>query len=282
MINYIKALRPKQWIKNGIVFVPILFSGHFTLVNDWKLTIIAFILISLLASGTYILNDIQDIEHDKLHPVKSLRPIASWKVHKTIAFILAIVLISGSIAFSFLVLQNTLVWAMLIAYLINTVLYTYFLKHIVLVDVFSIATGFVLRGLIWAFAISVEPSIWLFMILFFWALWLGFLKRYQEVKLWINTRKNIASYNELLLQQIISMITSVIIVAYSLYTFQSTQPRMMVITLPLVVFGVIRYYYNIFSLEKYEDGIENIILKDYWILGTIFVYITSVVLIVVK
>ena len=149
-----------------------------------------------------------------------------------------------------------------IAYLINTVLYTLIIKNFEILDVFSIAIWFVIRWLIWVYAINVELSSRFLLILFFWALWLWFLKRYQEVMLSWDIRANISKYNDKFLEQITSIITWIIIISYALYTFNSVQSKLMVITIPFIAYIIIRYYYNIFYLKKYEESIENIILHD--------------------
>ncbi len=273
---FIMSLRPKQWIKNAIVFVPLVFSGMAFNIASIERIIIIFIIFSLFVWSTYIINDYQDRNKDRNHPKKKNRPLASGKLNPTLAIISAIVLWLFMLYLSYS-LWWLLVFCMFLAYLLNTMLYTFFLKKIEIIDIFSIAIGFVIRGLIGGFMIHVTLSPRLLIMLFFWALWLWFLKRYQEVKLGSDSRSNLSQYNDHFLEQIISMITTVILVAYAMYTFNSVQSQLMIVTLPLISFGIIRYYYNIFFLKKYKEGIEDIFFKDKFILFDIILYIILVI-----
>lgn len=258
---FILALRPKQRIKNIIIFIPLLFSHLFVDFGSIFRVIIIFITFCIFTWCTYIFNDYKDLEKDKNHPQKKNRPLVSWKLNRRFALILSLVLLLVSLLFSFFFWWK-IVWILFVIYLINTVLYTLYFKYYEIVDVFSIALWFVIRWLIWTFIINVEASSWFLIILFFWALWLWFLKRYQEVMLSSNTRVNINKYNESFLEQVISIVTWIVIISYALYTFNSIQTKLMVITVPLLAFIIIRYYYNIFYLKKYEDSIETIIFHD--------------------
>jgi hypothetical protein len=163
---------------------------------------------------------------------------------------------------------------------LNTVVYSLYIKNIVILDVFFIANWFILRWFIWAYSLNLNITYWLIIILFFGALWLWFLKRYQELKLWTKTRKNIWNYNEDFLKQIVGMFTSIIIVSYSMYTFNSVNSKSPIITLPFIIFWIVRYYYNIFFLEKYEDWIEDIITKDKFILYDIIITFFIVLIVI--
>ena len=258
---YILALRPKQRIKNIIIFIPLLFSHLFTDTFSIIKTSIIFLFFCIFAWCTYVFNDYKDIEKDRKHPKKKNRPLASWKLNKNFALISSIILLIITLTFSFKIWWNY-ICLLFIAYLINTVLYTLIIKNFEILDVFSIAIWFVIRWLIWVYAINVELSSRFLLILFFWALWLWFLKRYQEVMLSWDIRANISKYNDKFLEQITSIITWIIIISYALYTFNSVQSKLMVITIPFIAYIIIRYYYNIFYLKKYEESIENIILHD--------------------
>jgi len=273
---FIVSLRPKQWVKNIIVFIPLAFSGIAFNITSIEKIIIIFIIFSLFVWSTYIVNDYQDRNKDRNHPRKKNRPLASGKLNPALAIISAIVLWLFMLYLSYS-LWWLRVFCMFLAYLLNTMLYTFFLKKIEIIDIFSIAIGFVIRGLIGGFMIYVTLSPRLLIMLFFWALWLWFLKRYQEVKLGWDSRSNLSKYNDHFLEQIISMITTVILIAYALYTFNSVQSQLMIVTLPLVSFGIIRYYYNIFFLKKYKESIEDIFLKDKFILLDVILYIILVI-----
>ncbi|NDK08116.1 decaprenyl-phosphate phosphoribosyltransferase [Candidatus Gracilibacteria bacterium] len=230
-----------------------------------------FLLFCLFVGSTYIINDYFDIDRDKKHPKKSKRPLASGKLNKYFALILSI-LILLLIPLVTYYNYSLIILALFLLYLINSIFYSTYIKNIVILDVFSIAIGFVIRGLIGTYIINVELSYWFIIMLFFGSLLLGFLKRYQEVKLGIDSRKNIKEYNEEFLKQIVSMITTVLLLSYALYTFQSIQNKFMIYTLPIVSFGIIRYYYNIFFLNKFDNSIEEIIFDDKFLLGSIIIY----------
>lgn len=255
------ALRPKQRIKNIIIFIPLLFSHLFTNFSSIIRTFVIFIVFCVFVWCTYIFNDYKDIEKDRQHPKKKNRPLASWKLNKNFALILSIILLIAALIFSFIFWWIS-IWVLFLAYLVNTVLYTLIIKKFEILDVFSIALWFIIRWLIWVYIINVELSPWLLIILFFWALWFWFLKRYQEVMLSWDIRTNITKYNEKFLEQVISIVTWIVIISYTLYTFNSVQSKLMVITIPFISYIIIRYYYNIFFLKKYEDSIETIILHD--------------------
>lgn len=268
---FLIGMRPKQRIKNIIIFIPLIFSWSLFNLIFLKISILWFLIFSLFTWFIYILNDLKDIELDKNHPKKKFRPLASWKLNKTFSLIFSIF----SIIF-FLFLSYFMFWKIIFLlfslYLLNTILYIFWVKNMVIVDIFSISFWFILRWLLWIFLINTDLSIWFLLILFFWALLLWFLKRLQEVKLWVESRKNIKMYNEEFLKQIISMLTTLIIMSYSFYTFNSIQNELFAITIPFVLFWIIRYIYNIFYLEKYKESIEEVIFKDNFLLFNLLFY----------
>lgn len=272
---FLLSMRPKQWIKNFIIFLPLIFSWEFFNFFFLFKAIFIFMLFSFFVWATYILNDLKDIKNDRRHPKKSKRPLASWKLNERFALFLSILIIFLILLFVFIKLWF-IIFILFLLYFINTFLYSFYIKNIVILDVFFIAFWFVIRWLIWIFIINVEISYWFLINLFFWALFLGFLKRYQEVESNINTRKNIEKYNIDFLKQINSMLATCILISYSLYTFQSTQPHSMICTLPIVTFVIIRYCYNIFFENRYLDSIEDILIKDKWIVLSGIVYIVIV------
>jgi len=264
-------MRPKQWIKNFIILIPLVFSWSFFDINLLQDSLLWFILFSIFVWSIYILNDFKDIDLDKNHPKKKNRPLASWKLNKKFALIFSFFSILSSLIFSYFLFWNV-VFLLFFLYLLNTIFYIFWIKNIVILDIFSISWWFILRWLIWIFLINTDLSIWFLLILFFWSLLLWFLKRYQEVKLWLKSRKNIELYNEEFLKYVISMITTLIIMAYSFYTFNSVQNQFLAVTIPFVVFWLIRYFYNIFFLEKYKEWIEEVILWDKFLLSNLFFY----------
>ena len=160
MLAIIRLMRPKQWVKNAFVFAPLLFSGLFSESESILQAIIAFTMFCLASSATYVLNDYLDIEADKKHPTKSkTRPLASGEVTKFQAKVLMVILY-GSVLLS--VLISIKVFAIIIAYLVLNVAYSFYLKHQPVLDIFTIATGFVLRVYVGAAAIEVPLSSWMF------------------------------------------------------------------------------------------------------------------------
>jgi len=264
-------------MKNLIIFLPVVFSKEIFQIPILSKTILVFLLFSVFVWSTYVINDMKDIEKDKLHPVKKNRPLASWKLNKIFAIILSILLIVF-IPIVVLIYFWNIVFILFLVYLANTLFYSFYSKNIVILDVFAIAIWFIIRWLIWVFTIDVQLSYRLLIILFFGSLFLWFLKRYQELKLETSTRKSIKYYNEDFLKQIIWMVATITIMAYAFYTFQWIQSQNMIITLPIVTFGLIRYYYNIFFLEKFKEWIEEIMLKDYRMLWSILLYWVTVLI----
>ncbi len=269
------SLRPKQRMKNIIIFIPLVFSGMIFNPVAIQESVVIFFVFSFFVGATYIINDYKDKEKDRNHPKKKHRPLASGMLNSVFALVWAIAIWLSMLYLSYL-FWWIIVLCCFLLYLVNTVIYTFFLKKIEIIDIFSIAMWFVIRWLVGIFVIGAVFSPWLLIMLFFWALRLGFLKRYQEVKVGWDTRANLLKYNDHFLEQIISMITTVILMWYALYTFSSTQSELMILTLPLVAFGVIRYYYNIFFLKRYQESIESIVLQDKRILFDGLLYVIAV------
>jgi len=276
---YITSMRPKQWIKNIIIFIPLIFSWWIFNLDLFSNSFLWFLIFSIFVWNIYILNDIKDIDFDKKHPKKKNRPIASWKLNKNISLFIAILLILTTLFLSYYYF-SVIVFGFFLLYLLNTLLYIFYVKNIVILDIFSISFGFIIRWLIWIYLIKVEVSIWFLPILFFASLVWWFLKRYQELKMWENSRKITKFYSEDFLKQIISMLTTLIIMSYSFYTFNSIQSHYLTLTIPFVLFWIIRFMYNIFFLEKYSEWIEDIILKDKFIIFDIFLYFFTVIWII--
>ena len=259
----IKLLRPKQWIKNFFVFGAILFSNNILNLKLMVINIIAFISFCLASSAIYILNDIIDVENDKKHPKKCKRPIASGKISVSKAKQIGIMLCIISLILSFSV--NYKVGAIVIIYFINNLLYCFKVKQIVLLDVLSISIGFILRVLAGGLAIEVNTSSWIILCTLFLSLFLGFGKRRNELLILgedsTSHRKNLSQYTEKLLDQLINVVLACTIVFYSIYCVVASNSGEFIWTTILVVFGILRYYYLMYS--KCEGGNPaDIILKD--------------------
>ncbi len=264
----LKAVRPRQWPKNILfIFAALIFDGQFLILNSLLRVTAATILFILMSSAIYLLNDLADVESDRLHPTKKNRPIASGKLPKGVARAAAVLFALLSLAGGF-----ALTWkfgVILLLYLGKQIAYSYWLKRIVLVDVFTIAIGFVLRVGAGVVVIDVERfSPWLYVCAGLLALFLGFGKRRQELVLLghnaADHRSILSEYSLELLDRIIGIVTTSLLVAYSLYTFLAEglpQNHLMMLTIPFVMYAIFRYLYLIHI--KGEGGApEDIFFKD--------------------
>ncbi|MBV1818557.1 decaprenyl-phosphate phosphoribosyltransferase [Bacteroidales bacterium MSK.15.36] len=278
----IQILRPKQWIKNGFVFAALIFSGKFLNVNLLQKNIYAFILFCLTSSTVYVLNDIVDLEKDKLHPDKKKRPLPSGMISKKTAIILDVLLVILVISFSY---NNIKVFAILLAYMIMNILYSFKLKNVVIIDVMIITVGFVMRVEAGSFATGVTISPWLLLCTMLLSLFLAINKRKSELitleEKGGKHRKILEEYSIEFLDSMLTLVTPSILIAYCLYTFNSVQSRNMMFTIPFVLYGLFRYQY--LMLKKNIGGKpEDIFTKDMPFLINIILWIISVFIIIYK
>lgn len=289
MFDYIKLSRVPQWIKNLFVFVPLLFSRHI-FDSAYVLTVFSgFLLFCLVSSLVYVINDIIDAEADRSHAVKKNRPIASGRISKRNAVIYAVVLFI--IILMFLPPLNNGFRACLVGYLILNLLYSFKLKHIVLLDIFSIAAGFMLRIIAGAYIIHVETSSWLILTTMFLSLFLGIMKRRSELYLVhdeenTSTRKVLAYYSVNFTEQMATVAAAAVIISYALYTVSDRTIYVfgtedMIYTTPFVVYGIFRYMYLVYMNKKGENTTE-IMVTDLPMIINIFLYITATVIIIYK
>lgn len=269
----LKLIRPKQWIKNIFVLVPLIFSRTFTdpgAVAKALLTMLCFIAAS---SSIYILNDIIDIEKDKLHETKRFRPLASGSVKKgTASLLMVFLLLAGLISAYFI---HPSVVACIVAYVILNILYTLALKKIVILDIMIIALGFVLRVISGAAAIQVYISSWVLLCTFFIALCLGAGKRKSEkASLQENSEKHrrvLTCYTDDFLKSLIQISVTGTAITYSLYTILEYEEQLPMITILFVFYGLFRYMQLI--LEEQEGRLpEEIILSDRPLLLSILLF----------
>lgn len=255
------SMRPQQWYKNLILFVSIIFSLNILNVEMWSTVIFAFILFCMLSGSEYIINDIIDIESDRKHPVKCKRPLASGKLKKTHALIFAAILIIGVVAGSYLINIPFLIIS--ISYLLLILLYSLYLKHLIIVDLLVISIGFVMRAVAGGIAINVRISPWLIVCTFLLALFLALGKRRHELNLLGNNagnhRKNLAEYSNEMLDQMISITTGALIISYSLYTF-FVENYFMMLTIPVIIYGLFRYLFLVHS--RNYGGEPEMLFKD--------------------
>jgi 4-hydroxybenzoate polyprenyltransferase len=269
----LQALRPKQWTKNLLVFVGLVFT--YNLRNGPMLATIvaAFAVFCALSSAGYLWNDVRDVEADRRHPTKKLRPIASGRLPVGLAVGLAMGLATGGIAAAFWLGSPFGIVASL--YLLLTITYSLWLKHLVLIDVFGISAGFVLRAVGGAVAIGVPVSPWLYVCTVLGSLFLALGKRRHEMELLTGEagghRRNLHQYSVELVDQLILIVASAMIMAYSLYTFSAEHlPRdsSMMLTIPIVIYGIFRYLYLV-RIKRQGGAPEDMLLSDPGLLGTV-------------
>ncbi len=284
-IALIKALRLKQAPKNLFVYVALVFSNNLFQPALLGMVTVAFVMFCLVAGSVYLLNDILDVEADRKHPKKCLRPIASGDLPIPVARVVSVLLMVGCTAVSFLIGWEFGV--VILAYLILQIFYCFRGKHIVLVDVFALAGGFVLRTLAGAVIIHVPSSQWLLLFSLQIALFLGFGKRRQEiVLLGENADKHRAileDYSLPFLDQILVMIAGVTIVCYSVYSVESGTAKEHIphlwITVPMVIYGICRYLYLVYQKGwggapdealREDRGLQVVILI--WLVTVLFLF----------
>lgn len=261
----IQILRPSQWTKNIFVFVPLIFSKNLTHKDFLIEVLLGFLFFSLASSLVYVINDLTDIEKDKLHKIKKNRPIASGKISKSQALIIIFVLsILTSVSFLYTSLDFNLV---LIAYIALNILYSFVLKQIVIVDVLSVATGFMLRVIAGALIIEVPLSSWLILTTLFLSLFLAVTKRRSEFIIYENennTRQVLKDYNLKLIDQFLAISAGGIIISYSLYsvaerTVNYFHTENLVFTTVFVIYGIFRYLFLIYKNNRGENSLELLI-----------------------
>jgi 4-hydroxybenzoate polyprenyltransferase len=264
----IKAMRPRQWTKNGVLLAPLLFDTQITQRIPLLRSLAAFGLFCLLCSAAYLINDIYDIEADRQHPEKRNRPIASGKLPIPIAITAIIVLLIISLGLAFLLSP----WLAVIetSYLLLMLAYSRWLKHIPLIDVLVIATGFVLRVMAGLSVITVKYfSPWLFVVTTLLALFLGFGKRRSELAVLADNAKShrrvLDGYTIPLLDQIITIVTTATIMTYSLYTFSAEitpGTHTMMLTIPFVLYGILRYLWLV-QVKHIGGAPEDALMTDH-------------------
>lgn len=290
------ALRPRQWTKNFAVFVGLVFSQQLFNLAAFERTILAFLAFCFAASSIYLLNDLLDLEKDKQHPVKRLRPLASGRLPISWAIITMGLLVLGCAALTLALFQfpivepdiykslggsNILFALCVVAYLLLMVLYSTHLKHVVLIDVFIIASGFVLRTLGGTVAIPVLVSPWLLMVACLLSLFLALGKRRNELVLLqgqaSHHRRILEEYSIPMLDQMITVVVSATVMAYSLYTIQgSTGNHRLLVTVPCVLYGIFRYLYLVY-MKKEGGSPEEVLLRDRHILATVLICVVAVI-----
>ncbi|MCL1664440.1 MULTISPECIES: decaprenyl-phosphate phosphoribosyltransferase [Elizabethkingia] len=288
MKKYLKLLRVEQWVKNLFVFLPVFFSGKIMDTDLFSKSCVAFIVFSLTASCIYILNDYMDIELDKQHPEKRNRPLASGAIGKKTAIGIFVLLIVLAVGFT-LYMQNQGLEiqdfaTVVISYFVINILYTFKLKHVAIVDICIIATGFVLRVLAGGYITGIVVSQWAILLTFILALVLAIGKRRGElINAQINgkTRKALDGYNVQFADIALSISCALAIVCYLMFTLspevqQKFHPRVFY-TVIFVVFAFLRYLQQTLVYNKTESP-TKIIYKDHYIQATMLLWLIAFLL----
>jgi 4-hydroxybenzoate polyprenyltransferase len=255
--DWIQLARPQQWIKNGFILAPLLFSGRVRDPEAIGLAATAFVAFCLLASAVYTVNDVVDRYSDQAHPTKCNRPVAAGRVSPATALGVGISLAVASFAIAWTISSSLVLVGL--SYLGLNLLYTFSLKHLVILDVFAIAIFFLLRLLAGSVAIEVTPSIWLILCGGLLALFLGFAKRRHELLLLgdesANHRSVLSEYSTIFLDQMSTVLLAVTVVTYIMYTVSEDKvveigSHALVYSTGFVLYGVFRYLY----LVHHRDG----------------------------
>jgi len=283
MVELIKSMRPKQWTKNLLLFAGLIFDKKFTNLNLTLRAFLGFILFCLISGAIYIINDIKDIEEDKFHPIKKKRPIASGTISIPTALIFSIVIIVLSLISAYLL--NIGFGNSALIYVVLILLYSGFLKHIVILDIMIVSIGFVIRAIAGAQVIGIIFSPWLLICTMFLALFLALCKRrYELVALSDNAnihRKVLEEYSPLFLDQMISIVTASTVISYALYTITRWEEKRLIYTIPFVLYGIFRYLYLVY--KKGEGGSpEILLLRDKSLLLDILLWVAVSIFILIK
>lgn len=281
----VKSMRPTQWMKNLFIFAAIIFAQSFFDIPLLLKTSAAFLVFCVLSGALYILNDLNDIEEDKLHPKKAARPIASGQIGKSQALFLFFILSLISLFVAFWLNKYFFIAAFI--YFILQLAYSLRLKHLVILDVFIVAAGFVIRVIAGGLVIEIPLSSWLLVCTMMLALFLAMSKRRHELLLLEDNatehRPILMEYSPYLLDQMIAVVTASTLIAYCLYTIsEETVAKFgttnLLLTSPFVLYGIFRYLYLIHQKGK-GGSPEELIIKDKPLLIDIVLWIGSVVLV---
>ena len=243
-----QLLRVRQWYKNTLIFLPLVFAGLITDISSVVLSVIGFVALCLMSSTNYIVNDIVDRDKDKIHPEKCQRPIAAGKISISAATTIAMVCATLALILAFVLAQQFFV--ILLIFFGLTQVYSLFLKNEVFLDIIAISTNFVLRAVSGVFLLDVRLSPWLIICPFFLGLFIASGKRYADISLLKEKshehKKVLAQYSPEIARTLIILSTALLILSYSLYSFLSVYPHL-IYTIPIALYLILRYYYLIES-----------------------------------
>lgn len=281
LTDVLTLLRPMQWSKNTVLFAALIFSRHLFSPRPLAIVVLAFIVFCGVASGTYVMNDLRDCERDRQHPLKSLRPLPAGRIRRSTAAVLAVTLILLGLAGA-----TMLGWGFALLtglYFLLQVAYTFWLKDVVILDVFAIAAGFVIRAVAGGVVINVPVSPWLIICTFLLMTFLGFSKRRHELVLLearaIDHRTSLREYSPYFLDQMISVVTASTVVAYAIYTaspevIRKLGTNKLYLTIPFVLFGIFRYLYLVHQREEGGNPTQ-LLLTDRPLLADLILWVAT-------
>lgn len=293
-----KSVRPRQWIKNFSLFAALIFSGLLFSPPDQLKAIEAFLLFCGFSSATYLLNDVFDIERDKLHPFKSKRPIAAGLLHPYLAVSISLIIIFTLLPFSYKLSPSFFLAS--VAYLLLQLLYSSYIKQIILLDVMAIAAGFVLRVYAGVWAIDAHLNVWFLLCITSFALFIAIGKRRSELTLMqqhaSRHRETLASYPENLLDILTSMFANSTWLTYAFFAFLQppiivrhsvlkllggfeipvTEAKYLMATVPVVIYGVMRYLYIIYEKREGESP-ERVLITDTPLLTAVTLWLILII-----
>jgi 4-hydroxybenzoate polyprenyltransferase len=279
------SLRPRQWAKNLFVFAAVIFSRNLFTPLLWP-AVLAFVIFCGLSGAVYLVNDVADLEQDRLHPVKRHRPIAAGVLPRRLAVGLAVALLGASLGAAFALSRSFGLVAL--GYGVLLIAYSFWLKYLVILDVLTVASGFVLRAVAGAEAVAVEISGWLIICTILLALFLALGKRRHE---YLSLRGDaarhrpiLAEYSEGFLDQMIAVVTASTVMAYALYTMwpetvAKFQTRLLPLTLPFVLYGVFRYLYLLYRRDLGGNP-SDLLLGDRALLANTILWMAALTLII--
>ena len=284
--HIIVSLRPKQWIKNILIFAGLFFSKNIFNTKLLFESITAFFIFCILSSAIYLINDIRDIDLDKYHPIKRKRPLASGELKKNIAWIVSLILLIIGIILSYNV--SFLFLAITIIFIVNNIIYQILLKKIVILDAMSIAIGFVLRVYAGTTAISVQTSHWLILCTFILSMFLAFGKRRHEITVLAEDsclhRETLSKYSSYFIDQLISILLTSTLICYIMYTVSDVTVGKignynLLWTVPIVLYGIFRY---LFLIHRKEGGGDpSLILfedKSLMVAVLVWIFVSGIIL----
>lgn len=285
-VQYIKLLRPKDWAKNLFIFLPVFFSGHLFNTDKHLQLLLGFVAFSFVASSIYIINDYRDIEDDKKHPVKKFRPLASGSITKPVSLIICTLLLLSGFIIAWL-LRDKFVFVLGIYFLMNLA-YSLTLKKIPILDIIIVAIGFVLRVKAGSVIAFIALSEWIVIMVFLLALFMAIGKRRDDVLLKLNSgvdmRKSVKGYNLDFLNVLLALVSSVIVVAYFMYTMSDEVTHRLgtyrLYYTCLFVFAGIMRYLQIIYVSGESGSPTKILYKDRFIQLSLLLWVASYVFVI--